>query len=134
MYYVDVQSSQYISIPPLTPANEAFIYQEMIRIFAPYVVMDLLYISTNDKPYFVGPNVLNLQLPQSQQPQSQQPQSQQPQSQQPQSQQPQSQQPQSQQPSSDGGGLRRSRMSKKRNFKSKTKSNSKSKTKTRQRS
>ena len=109
MYYVDVQSSQYISIPPLTPANEAFIYQEMIRIFAPYVVMDLLYISTNDKPYFVGPNVLNLQLPQSQQPQSQQ-------------------------PSSDGGGLRRSRMSKKRNFKSKTKSNSKSKTKTRQRS
>ena len=124
MYYVDVQSSQYISIPPLTPANEAFIYQEMIRIFAPYVVMDLLYISTNDKPYFVGPNVLNLQLPQSQQPQSQQPQSQQPQS----------QQPQSQQPSSDGGGLRRSRMSKKRNFKSKTKSNSKSKTKTRQRS
>ena len=116
MYYVDVQSSQYISIPPLTPANEAFIYQEMIRIFAPYVVMDLLYISTNDKPYFVGPNVLNLQLPQPQQPQPQQ--------------------PQSQQPSSDGGGLRRYRMSKKRKFKSKTKTRTRTKTrtKTRQRS
>jgi hypothetical protein len=50
-YYVDVQTGQYIHI-----VHEG----ELINLFAPYVVMDLLYILT-DFPYFHGPDVLNLQ-------------------------------------------------------------------------
>ena len=108
MYYVDVQTGQYILIPPLTPSNEAFIYSELLRLFAPYVVMDLLYISTAE-PYFPGPDVLNLQLPQPPPPQPQPPPPPPPSS------------------DSDGGGMRRQRhvVSKKRKLESKTKTRTK---------
>ena len=116
MYYVDVQTGQYIFIPPLTQSNEAFIYSELHRLFAPYVVMDLLYVSTRARPYFPGPDVLNLQLPQAPAQAPAQP-------------------PQPPSSDSDGGGMRRQRhvVSKKRKLESKTKSNSefKSKMKTR---
>ena len=118
MYYVDVQTDQYTLIPPLTPSNEAFIYSELLRLFAPYVVMDLLYVSTPAEPYFPGPDVLNLQLPQVQ-----------PQVQPPSQPQAPSQSPPPPPPSSDsdGGGMRRQRyiMSKKRKFKSKMKTRTK---------
>jgi hypothetical protein len=102
MYYVDVQTGQYTLIPPFTPSNAAFIYSELLRLFAPYVVMDLLYVSTPVEPYFHGPDVLNLQLPQPPPPQP----------------------PSS---DSDGGGMRRQRhvVSKKRKLESKPKTRTK---------
>lgn len=108
MYYVDVQTGQYIPIPQLTPSNEAFIYSEMLRLFAPYVVMDLLYVSTPAGPYFPGPDVLNLQLPQPPQPPPPPP-------------------PPPPSSDSDGGGMRRQRhvVSKKRKLESKPKSRTK---------
>jgi hypothetical protein len=99
MYYVDVQTSQYTLIPPFTPSNAAFIYSELLILFAPYVVMDLLYVSTPVGPYFHGPDVLNLQWPQ----------------------------PPPPPPPSSGGGMRRQRhvVSKKRKLESKTKTRTK---------
>ena len=99
-YYVCVQTNQYIE---LDLSNAESILRQMNQLFASYVVMDLLYMVTLDRPYFAGPDVLNLQLPTTAQPAA----------------------------SSDSesdGGMRRHRhvVSKKR----KSKSNSKSKTRT----
>ena len=122
--FVCVQTNQYIDIPPLDSSNtETVVFNLMIQLFASYVVMDLLYIITPDRPYFAGPDVLHLQLPAPAQPVAAQPVAAAA-----------AAAAQSSDSESDGG-MRRHRhvVSKKRNFKSKTKSktksNSKSKTK-----
>ena len=121
-YYVDVQTGQYITIMDVS---------EMPTLFTPYIVMDLLYILTS-RPYFHGPDVLNMQLPPLAQPLLAQP---------PLAQPPLAQPPLASESSessesesepvvdlpplsrsdSDGGGMRRRVMSKKRKFKSKMK-------------
>jgi len=127
--FVCVQTNQYIDIPPLDSSNtETVVFNLMIQLFASYVVMDLLYIITPDRPYFAGPDVLHLQLPAPAQPVAAQPVAAQPVAAAA------AAAAQSSDSESDGG-MRRHRhvVSKKRNFKSKTKSktksNSKSKTK-----
>jgi hypothetical protein len=95
-YYVDVQTGQYITIMDVNA---------MPDLFAPYVVMDLLYILT-EFPYFHGPDVLNMQLPQLEQPRLEPPPP---------------PPPPSSSSDSDGGRMRRRVMSKKRKFKSKMK-------------
>jgi len=97
-YYVDVQTGQYITIMDVNA---------MPDLFAPYVVMDLLYILT-EFPYFHGPDVLNMQLPQLEQPRLEPPP-------------PPPPPPPSSSSDSDGGRMRRRVMSKKRKFKSKMK-------------
>lgn len=94
-YYVDVQTGQYITIMDVNA---------MPALFAPYVVMDLLYILT-EFPYFHGPDVLNMQMPQLEQPRLEPP----------------PPPPPSSSSDSDGGRMRRRVMSKKRKFKSKMK-------------